>query len=73
MTEFRGSLEDVIDFTDFNYANWWDGEDKILKPQLESLGYTNIRFSPGETDTYGPLTRMCYADLNGARLEFCYG
>jgi hypothetical protein len=54
-------LEDLLDFGRFDYDDWRKGEIQILQPQLESMGYSNIQWRPGETDSFGPLTRICRA------------
>jgi hypothetical protein len=67
-------LQDVIDFTGFKHDMYRTGEQAILQPQLEALGYTHIKWSMGEEDSFGPLTRVCMArDKNGVVSWFVYG
>lgn len=67
-------LEDLLDFKDFEYTLWWVHEKTILQPQLEDLGYTDVTWTRGETDSFGPLTRLCHArDQDGAQVWFIYG
>lgn len=68
------NLDEIIPdaFKTFDYNNWWDGEDKILKPALAAIGYENIRFFKGETDSFGPLSRKCTATYNGHTFHFYY-
>ncbi|MET0786543.1 MAG: hypothetical protein ABWY25_07555 [Paenisporosarcina sp.] len=57
------ALAGVIDFARFDYDKntYKDQERTILQPQLETLGYTNITWSDGERDSFGPLSRLCKA------------
>lgn len=69
-------LEDFISFEGFSYAHgeWHRGEAEILQPQLQALGYTEIEWSMGEYDTFGPLTRVCKARGPSGELHwFVYG
>lgn len=67
-------LEDLIDFRDFEFRSWRTGEEYVLKPQLVRLGYHDIQFLPGETDSFGPLTRTCKAKNSyGEVVWFVYG
>lgn len=67
-------LSEVISLDGFDYQRWRESEEQIIRPQLAFLGYRDIRFGPGETDSFGPLTRMVFAiDPDGERVEFVYG
>lgn len=67
-------LEDLISFEGFEWAEWLKGEKEVLQPQLERFGYTDIQWKPGETDSYGPLSRVCKAkNSNGSAVWFIYG
>jgi hypothetical protein len=67
-------LIDVISFAGFDYNKYREGEDTILTPRLERLGYTRIKWSMGEFDSFGPLSRVCQAhDKNGIVRWFVYG
>jgi hypothetical protein len=57
----------------FSYADYRNGEQKILKPALEKLGYYNIAFYMGEQDSFGPLSRVVFAYKDGVRFTFIYG
>lgn len=58
----------------FNWDRWREGEEKILKPALESRGYRQISFYMLEEDSFGPLIRGARAqDKNGKRVRFFYG
>jgi len=57
----------------FSFCNYMTGEKDILQPRLEAKGYTNIIFSMGEYDSFGPLSRVVNARLNGERIKFIYG
>jgi hypothetical protein len=68
------ALEDVIPFAGFDFVMYYQGERELLKPRLEALGYTKIKFEMGEYDSFGPLTRVCKAkDAEGKDRRFIYG
>lgn len=72
-TEYK-PLEDLLDFEGFDYRLYRTSEVNILQPQLVLKGYTDIRWLPGETDSFGPLTRVCKAkDPSGEIVWFIYG
>jgi len=58
---------------DFCSQSYWKWEDETATPLLEKLGYANIRFSMGECDSFGPLTRIVTADKDGIPYRFIYG
>lgn len=62
-------LYDEISMAGFDYARYWEHEESIIKPRLEEKGHTNIRFSMGERDSFGPLTRLVHTDT----ATFIYG
>jgi hypothetical protein len=69
-------LPDIISFNKFDYsgATYVNQEETILQPQLEKLGYTEIKWLPGESDSFGPLSRVCRAfDKEGELHWFYYG
>lgn len=67
-------LEDVLDFEGFDFNRYRYGEEFILEPQLLKLGYYQIHWLPGETDSFGPLTRVCKAkNPGGETVWFIYG
>ena len=58
----------------FTYSEYYIGEDKILKPALEKLGYKHIQFSMGERDSFGPLSRIVWMmDKDGNPVRAIYG
>lgn len=68
------SLEDLLDFSNFDWHLWLRDEREVLQPQLEAMGYTNVFWSMGDHDFFGPLTRVCRAiDTNGEMRWFIYG
>ncbi|MET0785772.1 MAG: hypothetical protein ABWY25_03625 [Paenisporosarcina sp.] len=66
-------LYTVIDMVGFDYDDYHDGELNILEPRLKEIGYTDIQWGPGETDSFGPLTRTCQAMKDGKLYFFVYG
>lgn len=67
-------LYEVINFDGFDCNNWRSGERDLLQPQLEAKGYTDLRWSMGESDSFGPLSRICVGrDMEGAPVRFIYG
>lgn len=69
-------LQDIIDFDGFSFAHgeWSRGEVEILQPRLEKLGYTDVQWTMGESDCFGPLTRVCQVkDSDGELHWFFYG
>ncbi len=52
------------------YIEW---EQEVATPALESLGYTNIIFSDGERDSFGPLSRIVHAHKDGENICMFYG
>jgi hypothetical protein len=68
-----GDLYDVISFEDFNFEEWLNGERNILMPRLKEAGYSDIEFSMGERDSFGPLSRVCKARKDGTTHWFVYG
>ena len=65
--------EDAANEPDYCSSSYWKWEDKTATPLLMKLGYANIRFSMGECDSFGPLTRVVTAEKNGIRYRFIYG
>jgi hypothetical protein len=74
MTISYENLMDVVSFEGFSFSNYWDGEMKILTPRLLNAGFSKIKFSMGECDSFGPLTRICTAvDKDNRVRHFIYG
>lgn len=67
-------LPESISFEGFRFSEYYIDEQTILKPQLEAMELSDIRFLDGERDSFGPLTRIITAkDASGATIKFCYG
>jgi hypothetical protein len=69
-------LSNVIDMEGITYDRntYLDEEFSILQPRLVAMGYTEIRWSMGDYDSFGPLTRVCTCrDASGELREFIYG
>jgi hypothetical protein len=66
----------VISFDgfDFDAKTYRRQEITILQPRLELLGYTECRWSMGESDSFGPLSRICEAkNPEGKIVRLVYG
>ena len=59
-----------LPLSDFGSSRW---ENDVLKPALQKRGLTDIRFGPGESDSFGPLTRVVYFKLNDTLYKHIYG
>lgn len=69
-------LAAVIDFAGFSFDknNYREEELKILQPRLKARGYTRIKWMPGESDSFGPLSRLCECmSPDGNMVTFIYG
>lgn len=63
-----------LNWEKFSYEEYFQSELRILKPQMEALGFTSIYFQMGERDSFGPLSRIVYAtDMEGNARQFIYG
>lgn len=82
--ELDESLEDILDRSGRSQAElfpesycsrtYWNWEQQVAKPVLEALGYTDIVFVQGESDSFGPLSRgVLMTDPNGRKVETYYG
>lgn len=68
------NLWDVISSDGFNYNDYAENEQSIIKPRLEEKGYSSIIFAMGEQDSFGPLTRIVQCiDSEGNDCQFFYG
>lgn len=72
-TDHYEALQDYISFEGFSYAIYYYGEQHLLQPQLEAIGYINVTWLPGEQDDFGPLSRVCRAEKDGKTFWFSYG
>lgn len=52
------------------YQRW---EDTTARHLLETLGFSNIQFSTGDCDAFGPVTRVVAASRDGVLRRFVYG
>lgn len=67
-------LVSIIGFEGFRYEHYQVDEEMVLQPRMENLGYSHIKWLPGETDSFGPLSRVCMArNRNGEVVWFVYG
>jgi hypothetical protein len=67
-------LWDVISSEGFDFNDYAEHEQIILKPRLEEKGYSSIVFAMGEEDSFGPLTRVVQCvDAQGNDTTFVYG
>lgn len=68
-------LANVVSFEGFSFSvlEYRNGEQTILKPQLEKLGYTDVHFFMGERDSFGPLSRVVTCVKDGQPVSFYYG
>lgn len=69
-------LAGIIDFANFDFdKNTYRTQERtILEPQLRALGYSSITWSDGETDSFGPLSRLCRAkSRDKIWVTFIYG
>lgn len=71
-------LSNIIDLEDtslsFMCSSYADHELDVLQLRLMALGYTEIVWSTGDVDAFGPLTRICTCrDAAGEIRTFIYG
>ena len=63
-----------IDGLSWEPNRYLDEELNVLQPRLVALGYTEIRWSMGDHDSFGPLTRICTCrNAAGEVKAFIYG
>lgn len=63
-----------INWSEFSWSEYGQSEQRFIKPVLEAAGYHSIRFSMGESDSFGPLSRIVHAmDAKGVIHLFYYG
>lgn len=59
---------------EFDFSEYHRDELNLIKPLMETEGYTNIRFVMGERDSFGPLSRVVLATTpQGNHVKFVYG
>jgi hypothetical protein len=69
-----GDVADHIDMSGFDFRKYYQHEQSILKPRLEEKGFTDIQFIPGETDSWGALSRgVRMTNKHGQRGTAWYG
>jgi len=69
-------LAGIIDFANFDFdKNTYRTQERtVLEPQLRALGYSRITWSTGESDSFGPLSRLCRTTSpDGIIVTFIYG
>lgn len=67
------SLLDVISMHEFEFEHWPVHEERIIRPQLEAKGYTDIFFKTGERDHTLVLSRIVVCvDPDGNIHRFIY-
>lgn len=67
------NLEDEISFEGFDFAEYLEHEQVILKPRMEAKGYSSIVFAMLEEDEFGPLIRVVQCvDAEGNDRTFTY-
>lgn len=67
-------LHHFISFEGFDYNQYRRHELEILEPRLRAIGYHDIQWGKGESDSFGPLTRTCTAkDQYDNVVHFMYG
>ncbi len=71
-TDLHEILPDDV-WGEFSYADYYNGEQNILKPALEKLGYYDVRFYMGERDSFGPLSRVVKASHPDGAIRAIYG
>jgi hypothetical protein len=63
-----------INWSEFSFAEYYKAEKEILEPQLAALGYKDMKWSTGERDSFGPLSRVCECmDSEGNTVKLIYG
>ena len=68
------NLNELLSFQGFSFSRYYRDEVTVLQPQLEELGYSEIRWYPGESDSFGPLTRtVMMVDSQGRWVQGVYG
>lgn len=69
-------LSNVIDVSDaeWDVEGYRSYELDVLQPRLVALGYTEIRWTDGERDAFGPLSRVATCrNAAGEVKAFIYG
>jgi len=69
-------LDQIISIDGLTYARETFAREEIdiLTPRLEAAGYSDVRWFAGETDSFGPLTRIGRAyNKDGDLVWFTYG
>ncbi len=63
-----------VSFDGFDWDQYGTSEWEVLTPQLHDWGFREIKWGPGETDSFGPLSRVAtMRDQDGSIVRFCYG
>ena len=65
------SLADHPHFCDtYAYLQW---EREVAQPALEAVGFRVLRWTTGERDSFGPLSRVCHAVRDNHAFQLAYG
>lgn len=70
------ALSEVISMAGFDFPQWREQEESIIRPRLEEAGFTTIFFEnlPGPRDRFGTVTRLVNAyDSDGNFRQMFYG
>lgn len=62
----------MVDMDGYCASDYWRWEDRVARPALEALGYTQVCFSMGECDSFGPLSRIVTATKDGVVRRMVY-
>jgi hypothetical protein len=78
--DIHGTFQDLFEFLDpaltsgFDFDDYAKGEETIMRPALERLGFNVGKFRSLEKDSFGPLSRGVFCiGPDGERVTFCYG
>lgn len=64
--------DDAAEEPNYCSRSHWKWENETATPRLENLGYSDIQFSMGDHDSFGPLTRIVTATKDGVAYRFIY-
>lgn len=66
-------IDDVAPGLEIDFQNYWDSEEKVIKPALEAKGYKVLSFYSIEYDSFGPLIRGIHVRKDGQFEVIWYG
>jgi hypothetical protein len=67
------SMPDEIDWSAFDFDEYYVLERSVLQPQLEALGFQVRRWIDGERDSFGPLSRVAVCEKDASEVRLVYG